>query len=150
MTTVSASAGAAPAARRGDAPLHWVLGGLALAVLALALLLETEEGTRVVAPWLGVRLPELCYARRWLGLNCPGCGMTRSFIAIMHGEFTAAWRYNPAGFLVWGVVAFQVPYRSLQLWRLRRGLPELNPTWLVWSWALVGAALLIQWVARLS
>ncbi len=133
---------------KGDAALHWVLLGLSLLVLALAATLQTVDGTGVVVPVGGFQLPELCYARRWLGFECPGCGLTRSFIAIMHGQFADAWKFNPAGLLIFGVVVFQLPYRTWQLSRLQRGLPELNPVWLNLSWAFVGAALLIQWVAK--
>lgn len=153
MTAVrpAADCPAPPAASvtvRGDRTLHWVLLGLSLGVLLLAAMLRTSRETQVVLPMVGWSLPELCFARRWFGLDCPGCGMTRSFIAIMHGDLVRAWQFNPAGLIVFGVVAFQVPYRALQLERLRRGFPDLNPVWLNWSWAVVGAALLIQWVAR--
>lgn len=150
MTQATPSADISPivATLKADATLHWVLLGLSLWVLMLAAMLQTAGGTRVVVPIAGFQLPELCYARRWLGFECPGCGLTRSFIAIMHGQLAAAWRYNPAGILVFAVVAFQIPYRVWQLSRLRHGLPELNPVWLNLSWAFVGAALLIQWVAR--
>jgi hypothetical protein len=133
---------------KADATLHWVLLGLSLLVLALAATLQTVDGTGVFVPVAGIQLPELCYARRWLGIECPGCGLTRSMIAIMHGQLTAAWKFNPAGLLVFGIVLFQLPYRVWQLSRLRRGLPELNPVWLNLSWAFVGAALLIQWVSK--
>lgn len=147
--TPTASAASIVAERKSDAALHWVLLGLALLVLLLAATLQATGGTRVVIPIAGIQLPELCSARRWLGLECPGCGMTRSLISIMHGRLADAWRFNPAGFLVFGVIAFQIPYRVWQLTRLRHGLPSLNPAWLNLSWAFVGAALVIQWVARL-
>ena len=150
MTQATPGASASPivATLKSDATLHWVLLALSLIVLVLAATLQTAGGTRVVVPIAGFQIPELCYARRWLGLECPGCGLTRSLIAIMHGRLAEAWRFNPAGILIFGVIAFQIPYRVWQLTRLRHGLPELNPVWLNLSWAFVGAALLIQWVAR--
>ena len=39
---------------------------------------------------LGQPLPELCLARRITGSGCTGCGMTRSFISIMHGDLAGA------------------------------------------------------------
>lgn len=135
--------------QKSDAALHWILLGLSLSVLLLAATLQAAGGTRVVIPIAGIQLPELCFARRWLGLECPGCGLTRSLISIMHGRPSDAWRFNPAGFLVFGVIGFQIPYRVWQLKRLRLGLPSLNPAWLNLSWAFVAAALVIQWVSRL-
>jgi hypothetical protein len=76
--------------------------------------------------------------------------MTRCFISLAHGDFAAAWSYNPAGLLLFAVVAFQVPFRTVQLWRIRGGLPEL--TWrLVPALALgaVAAMMIGQWLLRL-
>lgn len=39
-----------------------------------------------------------------LGIVSPTCGMTRSVTAIMSGEFSLAWRFNPGGFLVVAVL----------------------------------------------
>jgi hypothetical protein len=40
--------------------------------------------------------PTLCLWRHLLGVECPGCGMTRALSAALHGDFAAAWSYNPA------------------------------------------------------
>jgi hypothetical protein len=36
----------------------------------------------------------VCQFHRLTGLNCPGCGMTRSLYALLHGDFSAALRDN--------------------------------------------------------
>ena len=36
----------------------------------------------------------VCQFHRLTGLNCPGCGMTRSFYALLHGHWTEALRDN--------------------------------------------------------
>ena len=72
-------------------------------------------------PLLNRPLPELCFLRRYTGLACPGCGLTRSFISLARGELAHAWAFNPAGVLWFVACAVQVPYRSVQLWRLARG-----------------------------
>lgn len=128
--------------------LHWTLLLLCSGVLAAALLLRVEYGTLVSIPLLGVTLPELCYWRTALGMDCPGCGLTRCFVSLAHGDPVSAWRYNPVGILMFAGVAFQLPYRALQLRRLRLGRPELESTLL--PWALVGLCLLLvaQWLLR--
>jgi hypothetical protein len=128
--------------------MHWVILGLSVAVLALAAVLKVGDGVGVVLPILGWPLPELCTSRRLLGFECPGCGLTRSFIAIMHGDLARAWFYNPAGLLVFAAIAFQVPYRTVQLNRARRGKPSFHTAWLDGTWIIVGAALITQWIAR--
>ncbi|MFF7643883.1 DUF2752 domain-containing protein [Streptomyces canus] len=36
----------------------------------------------------------------YAGIMAPTCGLTRSVVAVFHGDLAMAWRYNPAGLLV--------------------------------------------------
>ena len=138
-------------AARPDPLYHVILLAMCCGVLAMALLLSVRGGTQVMVPLLGIPLPELCMTRRIWGLECPGCGMTRCFISLAHGELAAAWSYNPAGLLLFGIMAFQLPFRGYQLWRLRRGLPELALTRAAQvGFAALGIALVVQWAMRLA
>jgi hypothetical protein len=136
------------ATRSGWGQLHWTLLLLSSGVLAAALVLRVEYGMLVSIPWLGMTLPELCYWRTVFGVDCPGCGLTRCFVSLAHADPAAAWRYNPVGILLFAGVVFQLPYRTLQLWRLRQGRPELDVA--ILPWALVGICLLlvVQWLVR--
>jgi hypothetical protein len=37
-----------------------------------------------------------CYYKRFLGFDCPGCGIQRSFIYLLKGEFIASLQTYPA------------------------------------------------------
>jgi hypothetical protein len=52
----------------------------------------------------------ICWFRALTGLPCPGCGLTRAFCAISHGEFAAAWKFNPFGFLFYLLAVLLVPW----------------------------------------
>jgi uncharacterized protein DUF2752 len=136
---------------RPDPLFHFVLLALSSVVLLLALALSVRGQTQVVLPLLGVPLPELCMMRRTMGFDCPGCGMTRCFIALAHGDVASAWSYNPAGLWLFAIMAFQIPYRSYQLWRIRRGRSEimLSRTAQVVLGTLA-VVLIGQWALRLS
>jgi hypothetical protein len=136
---------------RADPLYHAMILALCATVLLLAGALSVHGGTQVVVPLIGWPLPELCTTRRFLGLACPGCGLTRAFIALAHGNVAAAWSYNPASLVLFGVMALQVPLRSMQLWRIRRGAPEISLG--VLGHIAVGAiiaSLLAQWSLRLA
>lgn len=84
-----------------------------LALFAAAVLAVSFVYTPSTMPKLGV-----CFFRRVTDLPCPGCGLTRSFCSISHGEFAAAWGFHPFGFafyaltltvLVWPLVARRRP-----------------------------------------
>ena len=63
------------------------LGALALVLLAAAL------------PSQGAGVP-ICLFRYLTGLPCPGCGLTRSFSCILHGDFVRGYDYHPFGYLL--------------------------------------------------
>ncbi|TDU81208.1 uncharacterized protein DUF2752 [Prosthecobacter fusiformis] len=41
-----------------------------------------------------------CHFRRWTGLDCPGCGMTRATAASLNGRFLEAFALNPLGMIL--------------------------------------------------
>ena len=63
------------------------LGALALVLLA------------AVLPSQGAGVP-LCVFRYLTGLPCPGCGLTRSFSCILHGDFSRGYDYHPFGYVL--------------------------------------------------
>jgi hypothetical protein len=116
-----------------------------------AFVLSVRAHTQVVLPIVGIPLPELCMMRRFAGADCPGCGMTRSFISLAHGDLASAWSYNPAGLWLFAILALQIPFRGYQLWRIRRGQPEIATSGLAQVALFVFAvALLGQWTLRLA
>jgi len=148
----------APTAR-GDSPFaepagsvwhHWLFLIMSCCVLAGSLALSVQGEEHVLVPWVNQPLPGTCTFRRLTDLPCPGCGMTRAFISMAHGRLADAWHFNPAGIAFFAIVLFQIPYRILQLRRIRRGLAEYHIV--VDHWLVVGAVavLLVHWVFALA
>ena len=139
-----------PLPHRPDTVLHWTLLGISSAVVLLAVLLRVEGERRVVVPGLGVPLPGTCTFKQYVGADCPGCGLTRCFVSMGHGQLQRAWHFSPVGVAFFAIVASQIPFRVIQLWRVKRGSPEIRLGW--WGYSamlLIVAALLVQWVVRL-
>jgi hypothetical protein len=137
--------------RRADKVYHSLVLALALGMLVAARMLSIRGDSGVVLPWIGWPLPQLCAMQRTLGMSCPGCGLTRCFIALAHGDWRSAWHYNPAGLLLFALVVFQIPWQAAQLWRIRRGLPELWPGRV--AAAVFGVFVLLlfgQWILRVG
>jgi hypothetical protein len=62
-----------------------------------------------------IKLPMLCPSRLFFGVECPGCGVTRSLTHLLHGRFGQSFATHRLGWLVFAVILFQIPYRT---WRL--------------------------------
>lgn len=103
--------------QRGRIEHIWILA-LALIAVAGAFVLDlSAEGTIYFTLGDGgwkVQLPETCMSQRIFGISCPGCGLTRSFVAMAHGEFDLAIQANPVGPVLFVLCWLQIPYRILR------------------------------------
>ena len=64
----------------------WLVGALSL----------SSSGDGLATP-SGETLPVACWVRATTGVECPTCGMSRSFVAFFHGDLGHAFRYHPVG-----------------------------------------------------
>jgi len=120
----------------------------AMAVIGLAFLLEVHSDQRVAFSMLPQwPLPETCPSRSLLHVECPGCGLTRSFVHLAHGNWRAAWNVNRAGWFVALAVMLQIPYRLAAL-RSRSGLPLGSSLPRLFGILLIGL-LIVNWLINL-
>lgn len=102
-------------------PVRAILAALGIAApLALAWVFPLTEG------------PTLCTFRRLTGWDCPGCGLTRSVVAFVHGDLSASLRAHPLGGAM--IVGFLVLWTTaLVAWarggRLVSPVGSKTPTW---------------------
>jgi hypothetical protein len=98
---------------RKDTPLPvfvlglWI-GGPGLVLLAAATM-RNGSGRNVLIPWWDIPLPETCTLYSRFGIDCPGCGLTRGFIYLAHGDPISAWELNPLSWLLFAYIAVQIP-----------------------------------------
>lgn len=99
---------------------HAMLFLLCTGAVGAALFMEPSPE---VVSLFGYDIPVLCGFRRVTGLNCLGCGMTRSFAFMAHLQVLEAFRANPAGPALFAAALTQPPWRAYRLvqgsWRRR-------------------------------
>lgn len=85
---------------------------------------------------LGVGLP--CPLYRLTGWQCPGCGVTRFCVALLRGNWSAAWSANPALCVLGPVILGLLAVRAVGY---VKGAPPTG--WERKSWLVLAALLLI-------
>ena len=79
---------------------HWMAIFACAGIFLIAALLEPGVPGRSGLAFGGRRLPESCLFLRTTGLPCPGCGLTRSCVAAVHGRVGESLAFHPIGFTV--------------------------------------------------
>lgn len=91
-----------------------------------------------VLPASGLRVPT-CWWQTLFGFRCPGCGLTRSFIALGHGHIIEAFQFNWVGPFFFVLIAALLVDRIFQILVHRPAFPALErakPFTLIF-WALI-------------
>ena len=112
---------------------------LVKAVVFTLLLAAAAVAALLLMKRLGGLIP--CPIRKLTGLNCPGCGNTRAFAALMQGRFMDSLRLNYAYTAQYDYL-FAVYLRGAKSY-VRRGRVSLNPKHPVPEYAFLG--LLLAW-----
>ncbi len=133
-----------------DVGQHWTLLLLSAGVLLTATILQLHSTTGIRLPGWQTPLPEICMTHRLFQVPCPGCGLTRSTLAMVRGDLPAALEFNPAGPFVFALIASQVPLRLYALWRIRRGLRVVPFPGGFAALGLVVLLAIVQWLVKLG
>jgi hypothetical protein len=116
-----------------------------LIVLVSAPLLEVRPQGKVgIRGWSAFVLPPTCFARDALGIDCPGCGLTRSFVHLAHGDWSSSLKCHRIGWLLMLAVLLQIPYRIHALRNSDKAL--LSPRTSSWIGTGLIALLLGNWL----
>ncbi|MFT5679730.1 MAG: hypothetical protein ACI8RZ_000635 [Myxococcota bacterium] len=102
--------------RKQELTAHLMLFLLCGGVVAASMILSPTDAVVALG---GFDIPELCIWRRMTGHSCPGCGMTRSFTYMGHGQIFDAFRLHTLGPFLYTLVAVQIPLRAWRMWQSR-------------------------------
>jgi len=125
-----------------------VLCLVAVAVLVVAFCLQVlPDGNRVsLRNASDAKLPPVCFSRTYLGIKCPGCGLTRSFVHLAHGDVYSSLGAHRLGWLVFALTLAQIPYRLHLL--LRPGKSQALLLFARWVGRVLLVLLLANWLGE--
>jgi len=78
----------------------------------------------------------VCQFHQLTGLNCPGCGMTRSAYSLLHGDWRTALHDNALFVAVLGGLALRGGWLAVNRARGRRNGEFVRAQWLWWLLAV--------------
>ncbi len=87
-----------------------------------------ELGFYIITPIVLLCLPagyfdqgqSLCLSQLLFQKECPGCGMTRAVMHLIHFDLNEAVYYNPFVLIIFPLLVFFVARRMLKLWKSLR------------------------------
>jgi hypothetical protein len=116
-------------------------GAVALGLVAAAFLLAWSD-------------TPLCPTAFFLGIPCPGCGMTRAALALLHGDLRAAFGFHPLAPLVVPLMTVIVGKAVVDYVRGAPPAPPNRAWWAgrtaVWLASALLALLVGVWLARFA
>jgi len=94
-------------------------------------------------------LPSVCPFYNLTGLPCPGCGLTRAFVCLGHGQWRESLHWHPLGWLIYGVCLL-LWLRSGLFWQCGVLLWPLSPRASARLGGGAAAVLLLTGIARIG
>jgi hypothetical protein len=91
---------------------HKIILFVCVVILAGALVFRVSDSELYL---FGYKWPIRCMLYETFGVKCALCGLTRSFCALAHSDFSAGVRFHPLGPALFAFVCLQVPYRIYRL-----------------------------------
>jgi len=96
--------------REGELFAHWIVLFICTGILLSGLVLSPPSAGSPFMYIGQIPIPDTCSFKNLTGLPCPGCGLTRSIVAAMHGDFRASLLYHRLGLLTLMYVCLQFLY----------------------------------------
>jgi hypothetical protein len=124
---------------------NWVILGLSIAVVLGGLLVDVNaDGSIYLRGLPEFPFPLVCPLRRFFGISCPTCGMTRSIVLLLQGRITDSVAMHRLGWLIFALIVVQIPYR---IWCLaRRRMVPYRPRLTEWTAVAFMLLLVLNWL----
>lgn len=119
--------------------VHGLTAMLLLTLIALAFVLSPVGQGLTLA---GQATPPMCSFNFSTGQPCPGCGLTRSWVALAHGDLTSSLSFHRLGWLVMLYTAAQCIRHALYAFYPNR-IPQWRPRAKKLDYGLIVLAILL-------
>ena len=94
----------------------------------------------------GFTIPPTCMSHALFHTNCPGCGLTRSFVYLTHGQIMNSFKAHHLGPLIYLFFLLLLAYRVYCLANPGKPLPEIIREMQFYGPLLIIFLLLFNWI----
>lgn len=91
--------------------IHILILIICFGILAGAIILSPPESGSSLVRLGNIPLPSICTFRNITGQPCPGCGLVRSLVVAVHGDFRASLAHHRLGLVTLFYILLQFFYR---------------------------------------
>jgi hypothetical protein len=92
---------------------------------------------------------KLCWVASVLRVPCPGCGLSRAGIALLHGDVSRALALHPLSIVLVPLCSLLVITQAVRYIRFGRAFAaNAAPRWVEASAGILVAMLVVVWIAR--
>lgn len=93
-------------------------------LILLPFLFSFQKGEVNKVTFFKFKIPSPCITKNVFKRDCPGCGLTRSFVKIAQGEFREAFRFNRISILLYIFFISAMAFHAYCLYKLPNPIPE--------------------------
>ena len=116
----------------------------AFILLAARMSVASAESVSV----FGLRAPGLCAFKLLTTWDCPGCGLTRSLIHALHGDFNKSYAMHIWGIPLMWILLFQIPYRIFRSLKPDFHFRQLPDQFRKWVSPAIFLSFLLPWTVK--
>jgi hypothetical protein len=129
---------------------HLVVLIACFSILVGALVLAPADSGNGYLEFGRISLPQVCIFKNLTGLPCPGCGLSRSIVAAMHGKMDRSLAHHRLGWLILVYIFLQFMYR-LGLIVIPRLWAQIFPSGKLLNRGIValGILFMLNWILNL-
>jgi len=114
-------------------------------ILTLTFLITFHQNNKNNLTFFNLKLPPLCLSKSLTNTECPGCGMTRSFVNIAKFNFGEAFKLNRVSIPLFIYFIYAFLYHSYCLTILNQEVPSKLSIYNKWFANLILILLISNW-----
>lgn len=112
---------------------------------------KTNEKGQLELKIFNIPIPYYCYFKLTTGIDCPGCGLVRSYSSMAKMDFSQAFEMNRIGVFLFFLTLLQIPWRFffIVIYKKKNRLKDIGDKAIEYLFFMMLAGLFVNWFYNL-